>query len=487
MQSARKSANLGSIAACCAVLAAVQLCFGILTFVTPAPVGSTPNADATRAVANATPGAASMDVGSPSWSVMGAMGAMLGVAGTAALLRSRTSVRAEVDAEAGIGSTVTSVPLGKGGFVGGNAQPFTVISRCPSSGRVQAQQIQAGLTAMAAGPSTKVAINGFGRIGRNVLRCWLGRKDKPFDIVAINAGSMDPKTTRHLLMHDTVLGNLKNDVVVTDESLTIDGKEIKLLTGRDPATMPWKDMDVEIIIESTGAFNSLEGGSKHLEAGAKKVVLTAPGKNCPTYVVGVNEGDYDAENDVVVSNASCTTNGMASVCKVLDESFGVEYGMMTTTHSYTGDQMILDGRHRDLRRARAGACNIVPTSTGAAKAVAAVLPKFKGKLNGIALRVPTPNVSIVDLVVRMGKSCTAEDVNGAIKAAADGPMKGIIKYEEEPLVSSDFMQTDYSNSVDAALTMVMGEDLVKVVMWYDNEWGYSQRVIDMTQIVCDKL
>ena len=433
------------------------------------------------------PHAAGTEASATSWSVMGAMGAMLGVAGTAALLRSRTSVRAEVDAEAGIGSTTTSVPVGKGGFVGGNTDAFTVISRCPTSGRVQAQEVRASMTAMAAGPSTKVAINGFGRIGRNVLRCWLGRKDKPFDIVAINAGSMDPKTTRHLLMHDTVLGNLKNDVKITDDGLTIDGKAIKLLTGRDPAAMPWKDLDVEVIIESTGAFNSLDGGSKHIEAGAKKVVLTAPGKNCPTYVVGVNEGDYDAANDTVVSNASCTTNGMASVCKVLDESFGVQYGMMTTTHSYTGDQMILDGRHRDLRRARAGACNIVPTSTGAAKAVAAVLPKFKGKLNGIALRVPTPNVSIVDLVVRVGKSCTAEDVNGAIKAAADGPMKGIIKYEEEPLVSSDFMQTDYSNSVDAALTMVMGEDLVKVVMWYDNEWGYSQRVLDMTQIVCDKL
>merc|ERR1719194_213805 len=298
---------------------------------------------------------------------------------------------------------------------------------------------------------------------------------------------MSPQTTAHLLKYDTVLGTLKMDVSHTDEVIKVGDKTFKVVNGRDPAAMPWKDMDVEIIIESTGAFNSLEGGSKHLEAGAKKVVLTAPGKNCPTYVVGVNEGDYNAEKDTVVSNASCTTNGMASVCKVLDESFGVEYGMMTTTHSYTGDQMILDGRHRDLRRARAGACNIVPTSTGAAKAVAAVLPKFKGKLNGIALRVPTPNVSIVDLVVRVGKSCTAEDVNGAIKAAADGPMKGIIKYEEEPLVSSDFMQTDYSNSVDAALTMVMGEDLVKVVMWYDNERGYSQRVLDMTQIVCDKL
>merc|ERR1711982_121158 len=242
-------------------------------------------------------------------------------------------------------------------------------------------------------------------------------------------------------------GNLKNDVVITDDGLSIDGKPIKLLTGRDPAAMPWKDLGVEVVIESTGAFNSLDGGSKHIEAGAQKVVLTAPGKNCPTYVVGVNEGDYDPENDKVVSNASCTTNGMASVRKVLDESFGVEYGMMTTTHSYTGDQMILDGRHRDLRRARAGACNIVPTSTGAAKAVAAVLPKFKGKLNGIALRVPTPNVSVVDLVVKVSKSTSKEDVNAALKSAAEGPMEGIINFEEQPLVSSDFKQTDYSNSV----------------------------------------
>merc|ERR1712117_291717 len=283
------------------------------------------------------------------------------------------------------------------------------------------------------------------------------------------------------------LGTLQADVSFSDEEITIDGKAFKVVSGRDPAAMPWKDMGVEVIIESTGAFNSLEGGAKHLESGAKKVVLTAPGKDCPTYVVGVNEGDYDAEKDTVVSNASCTTNGMASVCKVLDDSFGVEYGMMTTTHSYTGDQMILDGRHRDLRRARAGACNIVPTSTGAAKAVAAVLPKYKGKLNGIALRVPTPNVSVVDLVVKVSKKTSGEEVNAAIKAAADGPLKGIIKFEQQPLVSSDFMQTDYSNSVDAALTMVMGEDLVKVVMWYDNEWGYSQRVIDLTAIVAAKL
>merc|ERR1712203_273376 len=285
----------------------------------------------------------------------------------------------------------------------------------------------------------------------------------------------------------TVLGTLKMDVCHTEETITVGDKTFAVVTGRDPAAMPWKDMGVEIIIESTGAFNSLDGGSKHLEAGAKKVVLTAPGKDCPTYVVGVNEADYDPANDKVVSNASCTTNGMASVCKVLDDSFGVEYGMMTTTHSYTGDQMILDGRHRDLRRARAGACNIVPTSTGAAKAVAEVLPQFKGKLNGIALRVPTPNVSVVDLVVKVSKKTSGDDVNAAIKAAADGPLKGIINYETQPLVSSDFMQTDYSNSVDAALTMVMGEDLVKVVMWYDNKWGYSQRVLDLTAIVAAKL
>merc|ERR1712003_221553 len=342
-------------------------------------------------------------------------------------------------------------------------------------------------TAMAAGSSTKTAINGFGRIGRNVLRCWLLRDEKPFDIDAINVGSMGAKTAAHLLKYDTVLGTLKMDVSHTEDSITVGDKTFKCVNGRDPAAMPWKDMGVEVIIESTGAFNSLDGGSKHLESGAKKVVLTAPGSNCPTYVVGVNEGDYDAENDTVVSNASCTTNGMSSVCKVLDESFGVEYGMMTTTHSYTGDQMILDGRHRDLRRARAGACNIVPTSTGAAKAVAEVLPQFKGKHNGIALRVPTPNVSVVDLVVKVSKKTSAEDVNAAIKAAADGPQKGIINFEQQPLVSSDFMQTDYSNSVDSALTMVMGEDLVKVVMWYDNEWGYSQRVIDLTAIVADTL
>merc|ERR1712151_168966 len=403
------------------------------------------------------------------WSAVASVGAALGVMGVASLSRGRTGAKAE--AKPDMSSRQVAIPVGKAGFVGATNDAITVITRCPKTGRARDQQVRA-TTAMAAGSSTKTAINGFGRIGRNVVRCWLKREEKPFDIVAINVGSMGAKTAAHLLKYDTV---------------TVDGKEFKVVSGRDPAAMPWKDLDVEVIIESTGAFNSLEGGSKHLDAGAKKVVLTAPGSNCPTYVVGVNEADYDPENDTVVSNASCTTNGMASVCKVLDESFGVEYGMMTTTHSYTGDQMILDGRHRDLRRARAGACNIVPTSTGAAKAVAEVLPQYKGKLNGIALRVPTPNVSVVDLVVKVSKKCTKEDVNAAIKKASEGPQKGIINFEQQPLVSSDFMQTDYSNSVDAALTLVMGEDLVKVVMWYDNEWGYSQRVIDLTAIVAAKM
>jgi len=298
---------------------------------------------------------------------------------------------------------------------------------------------------------------------------------------------MTPQQTAHLLKYDSVLGTFKADVQYGDDWISIDGKKIMLVNTRDPAKAPWKDMGVDIVIEGTGAFNSLEGSSKHIEAGAKKVVITAPGKNCPTYVCGVNEDQYDPAKDTVISNASCTTNGMSGVCKVLDEEFGIQYGTMTTTHSYTGDQMILDGRHSDLRRARAGAMNIVPTSTGAAKAVALVLPQLKGKLNGIALRVPTPNVSIVDLVVRTAKKTDKEAVNAALKAAAEGPLAGVLAYTEEPLVSSDFRQTDVSSTVDGQLSMVMGEDMVKVVMWYDNEWGYSQRVIDLTAVVAGKM
>jgi len=335
--------------------------------------------------------------------------------------------------------------------------------------------------------SVKAAISGFGRIGRNVLRCWNGRSPKPFDIVAINAGSMSPEQAAHLLKYDSVLGTFDADVQYGDDWISVDGKKMKLVNTRDPAQAPWTPLGVEVVIEGTGAFNSLEGSSKHIAAGAKKVVITAPGKNCPTFVCGVNEDQYNPKTDNVVSNASCTTNGMAGVCKVLDENFGVAYGTMTTTHSYTGDQMILDGRHSDLRRARAGAVNIVPTSTGAAKAVALVLPNLKGKLNGIALRVPTPNVSIVDLVVKTNKKTTKEEVNAALKKAADGPLKGVLGYTELPLVSSDFKGTDVSSTVDGPLSMVMGEDMVKVVMWYDNEWGYSQRVVDLTAVVAGKL
>lgn len=437
-----------------------------------------------------------VDVGSPvvsqslqsETSVGSGFGALSAVvlAGVVASARQRRTSKLQNKAQSSVQPAKETISFGRGGFTGSTADAMSVISVCPRTGRAVAQRV--GAVSAAATPSdTRCAINGFGRIGRNVLRSWIKRDQKPFDIVAINVGSMDTKTAAHLLKYDTVLGKLDAEVSVTEDTITVDGNVLKIVTGRDPKKMGWGELGVEVVIESTGAFNSLDGGAQHLEAGAKKVVLTAPGKNCPTYVVGVNEQDYDAANDNVISNASCTTNAMAAVCKLLDESFGVEYGVMTTTHAYTGDQMMLDGRHSDLRRARAGACNIIPTSTGAAEAVAKVLPQLKGKLTGIALRVPTPNVSVVDLVVKVDKKCTKEDVNAALKAAANGPMKGILHFEEQPLVSSDFLQSDFSSSVDAGLTTVMGEDLIKVILWYDNEWGYSQRVLDLTSIVAEKL
>mmetsp|Transcript_7641 Transcript_7641/g.47180 ORF Transcript_7641/g.47180 Transcript_7641/m.47180 type:complete len:407 (+) Transcript_7641:177-1397(+) len=332
----------------------------------------------------------------------------------------------------------------------------------------------------------KVAINGFGRIGRNFLRCWHSRgEDTNLEVVAVNQSS-GVKSAVYLLKYDSVLGTFKADVKVQDDdTFTVDGKPIKVVVGRDPATLPWKEMGVDIVIEGTGVFLDSSGAGKHIQAGAKKVVITAPakGNDIPTYVVGVNENQY-SNSDNIVSNASCTTNCLAPFVKVLDEKFGIVKGTMTTTHSYTGDQRILDASHRDLRRARAAALNIVPTSTGAAKAVALVLPGMKGKLNGIALRVPTPNVSVVDLVVNVEKKgLTAEDVNNAFREAAEGPMKGILALCEEPLVSVDFRMSDVSSTVDASLTMVMGDDMVKVVAWYDNEWGYSQRVVDLAEVV----
>ena len=331
----------------------------------------------------------------------------------------------------------------------------------------------------------RVAINGFGRIGRNFVRCLLSRKgDTNLELVGINDTS-DPKTNALLLKHDTMLGILDADVDYDANSLIVNGKTIKCVSDRNPLNLPWKEWDIDIVIESTGVFRDAEGAGKHLQAGAKKVVITAPGKgpNIGTYVMGVNDKDYKPGEFDIVSNASCTTNCLAPIAKVIDEQFGIIKGTMTTVHSYTGDQRILDASHRDLRRARAAAVNIVPTSTGAAQAVALVLPQLKGKLSGIAMRVPTPNVSVVDLVAQVEKNTIAKEVNGALKKAAEGELKGILGYTDLPLVSSDFKGTNVSSTVDSDLTLVLDGDMVKVIAWYDNEWGYSQRVVDLAQLV----
>jgi glyceraldehyde-3-phosphate dehydrogenase (NAD(P)) len=334
----------------------------------------------------------------------------------------------------------------------------------------------------------RVAINGFGRIGRNFLRCLVGRENSGLELVGINDTS-DPRTNAHLLKYDSMLGILKDaQIEADDNSLIVNGKTIKCVSDRNPLNLPWKEWEVDLIIEATGVFVDEAGASKHIQAGAKKVLITAPGKGAGvgTYVVGVNADQYEHDKFNVISNASCTTNCLAPVVKVLHENFGIIKGTMTTTHSYTGDQRLLDASHRDLRRARAAAINIVPTSTGAAAAVALVIPEMKGKLNGIALRVPTPNVSVVDLVIQTEKKTITEEVNNVLKAATTGAMKGILEYNDLPLVSSDFRGTDCSSTVDASLTMVMDGDMVKVVAWYDNEWGYSQRVVDLAEIVASK-
>jgi len=332
----------------------------------------------------------------------------------------------------------------------------------------------------------RVAINGFGRIGRNFARCWLTRENSQLELVGVNDTS-DPKTNAHLLKYDTMLGTLDAEVSADENSLIVNGKTIKCVSDRNPLNLPWADWGIDLVIESTGVFRDRDGASKHIAAGAKKVMITAPAKgDIGTFVMGVNHDKYDPKQHDILSNASCTTNCLAPVVKVLNDNFGIIKGAMTTTHSYTGDQRLLDASHRDVRRARAAAMNIVPTSTGAAKAVGLVIPEMKGKLNGIAMRVPTPNVSVADLVIQVEKNTIAEQVNEVLKEASEGKMKGILEYNDLPLVSCDYRGHDASSIVDASLTMAMGGDMVKVVAWYDNEWGYSQRVVDLAELVAQK-
>jgi glyceraldehyde 3-phosphate dehydrogenase len=325
----------------------------------------------------------------------------------------------------------------------------------------------------------RVAINGFGRIGRNVFRANL--LNDAIDIVAINDLG-DAATLAHLLKYDSMYGTLDADIEVkSEEEMVVNGKSIRMLTERNPEDLPWGEENIDIALESTGVFRDRAGAQKHITAGAKKVLISAPAKDeiDLTIVLGVNESDYDKEQHHIVSNASCTTNCLAPMAKVLNDSFGIVKGMITTTHSYTNDQRILDLPHKDLRRARAAALSIIPTSTGAAKAVGLVLPELDGKLNGMAMRVPTPTVSVVDLVAEVEKGTTAEEVNAAFKAAAEGPLKGVLGYSDLPLVSMDYKGDPRSSIIDGLSTMVMEGNLVKVVTWYDNEWGYSNRVVDL--------
>lgn len=327
----------------------------------------------------------------------------------------------------------------------------------------------------------KAAINGFGRIGRMVFRKAM--LDDQIQIVAVNA-SYPAETLAHLIKYDTNHGRYECDVIAEDDALIVNGKRVLLLNNRDPQQLPWGELGIDIVIEATGKFNSKDQAMGHIDAGAKKVVLTAPGKNEDvTIVMGVNEDDLDPEKHVVISNASCTTNCLAPVVKLLDDEFGIDNGLMTTVHAYTNDQKNIDNPHKDLRRARACAQSIIPTTTGAAKALSLVLPHMKGKLHGLALRVPVSNVSMVDLVVDLKKDVTAEEVNAAFSNASKTSLSGILDYTDEPLVSTDFNTNPYSAVVDGLTTMVMGDRKVKVLAWYDNEWGYSCRVVDLVKFV----
>jgi glyceraldehyde 3-phosphate dehydrogenase len=330
----------------------------------------------------------------------------------------------------------------------------------------------------------RVGINGFGRIGRNILRAAL--HDKELDFVAVN-DITDAKTLAHLLKYDSILGNLPEDVEAAGDAIKVAGRTIKVLAIKDPAQLPWKDLKVEYAIESTGLFTDADKAKAHLAAGARKVIISAPAKGEDlTIVMGVNHDKYDPAKHHVVSNASCTTNCLAPVAKVLNDSFKIVKGQMTTVHSYTNDQKILDLPHKDLRRARAAAQSMIPTSTGAAKAIHLAIPELKGKLDGVAIRVPTPNVSVVDLTVELGKSASAEEVNGAFRKAATGPMKGVLAVTDEELVSIDFRGNAASSVVDAPLTKVVDGNMVKVFAWYDNEWGFSNRVKDLLHYMASR-
>jgi glyceraldehyde 3-phosphate dehydrogenase len=333
---------------------------------------------------------------------------------------------------------------------------------------------------------TRIGINGFGRIGRQSLKAIIERHPE-LEVVAIN--DLQPvATSAHLFKYDSTYGRFEGEVSAAESSITVDGHEIKAFSEKDPAALPWKDLGVDIVIESTGIFTDATKARAHIDGGARKVIISAPAKNEDvTVVLGVNEERYDPAEHDIVSNASCTTNGLALPAKVVFDSFGIQRGLMTTIHSYTNDQNVLDVFHKDLRRARSAGQNIIPTTTGAAKALALVIPELKGKFDGFSLRVPTPTVSVIDFVAITEKPVTAETVNQALRTAAEGPMKGLLGYTEEPLVSMDFKGDDHSSIIDAQSTMVTGENLLKVIAWYDNEWGYSCRVADLTKYMADRL
>jgi glyceraldehyde 3-phosphate dehydrogenase len=332
--------------------------------------------------------------------------------------------------------------------------------------------------------SIKVGINGFGRIGRNIMRAAMAHKE--IDIVAVN-DLTDAGTLAHLLKYDSILGNLKGTIKASGDRITVDKDEFQVLAVKDPAQLPWKSLGVDVVFEGTGRFTNREDAAKHISSGAKRVIITAPAKKPDVMIVmGVNHETYDPATHHIISNASCTTNCLAPLAKVLHESFGIQKGWMNTIHSYTNDQQLLDLPHKDLRRARAAALSIIPTTTGAASAVGEVLPQLKGRLDGISLRVPTPNVSVVDLSALLGTKTTAEDINAAFQAAAEGPYKGIIEYVTEPLVSVDFRGNSHSSILDAPYTKVMDGDFVKILAWYDNEWGYSSRCVDLLLYMAKK-